>query len=62
MILLSVCFRSAAGLRISRWPATLQSLFGLLDGHLVLYVLHTLCVVDEFGDRVFFGSIPSLAT
>jgi len=56
------CFRIVAGLRTSRQPATIQSLFGLLDGHLVLYALHTLYVVDEFADQVFFGCIPGLAT
>jgi hypothetical protein len=27
-----------------------------------MYALHTLYVVDEFADQVFFGCIPGLAT
>jgi len=33
----------------------------LLDGHPVLYALHTLYIFDEFGRQVFFGCIPGLA-
>lgn len=38
------------------------NLFGFLDGHLVLYALYALYIVDEFGDQVFFGFILGLAT
>jgi hypothetical protein len=54
IILLLVCFRSTAGLRTSRQPATIHSIFGLLDGHLVFYALHTLYAVDRFTDQISF--------
>ena len=34
---------------------------GLLDGHPVIYALHTVYVVDEFGDQVLFGCVAGLA-
>ena len=54
MILLSICFSFTTGRRIPT-PAGngSGSLFdlglGLLDGHPVLYALHTVYVFDEFG-------------
>jgi hypothetical protein len=62
MILLLVCVRLTAGLRTSCQPATIHSLFGLFDGHLVLYVLHTFYIADEFADQALFGCIPGLAS
>ena len=33
---------------------------GLLDGHLVLYTLHTVYVVGEFGGQAQFGGVGGL--
>ena len=35
---------------------------GLPDGHPVLYTLHTVYIVDEFGGQVLFGCVFRLAT
>ena len=37
-------------------------LFGLPDGHLVLYTLHAFYVADIFADQVDFGGVLGLAT
>jgi hypothetical protein len=47
--------QKTTSLRTSRQLATIQSLFGLFEGYLVLYTPHTLYVVGEFADQVFLS-------
>ena len=53
MILLSICFSFTTGRRIptpaGNDPVAFDLGLGLLDGHPVLYALHTVYVFDEFG-------------
>jgi hypothetical protein len=41
--------------------ATIQSLFGILDDHLVRYTADTCYVIGEFGHEVLFGCVFSFA-
>src|SRR4030042_6446134 len=59
MILRSICFRFTEGLGRECPPTTIQNLFGLLDGHLVLYAFHTVCVGYEFCEQFLLRAFDS---
>jgi hypothetical protein len=55
-----------AGLRVSQNRQWDYRIFVfelvLLDGHLIIYTLHTIYIVGEFGSQIHFGSAFRLAT